>query len=97
MSGIRNGPPTFVGLRLVTEWVECKWRPVYRVDDADRLLQAIDRKDGNERAEGFVNDHRIVNIIDLNNSNVNETVLLVHLSANQDLAGSIIKHLLDPL
>src|ERR1700733_1092152 len=89
--------PTFACLHLGSERVKSKWCRVHCVGNTNRLLYAIDGKNWHERAKRFINDHRIINVIDLNDSNVNKIFSLVHLSSNQNLSLRIINHLLNSL
>lgn len=63
----------------------------------DGLVKVGDGQDGQERTEALVAEKSIVDAVDLDNSRLNEEVIFVHGSANDDLAVAGVQHLLEAL
>jgi len=66
------------------------------IGDVEGFVQGVDWVDGEDGAERFFDDHRIVHRVDEDGSGLDEQIRLVHLSTHDDLALGVVHHLLHP-
>lgn len=84
-----------VGLRA--KRVDAERRALDTIGDVDRFVEVVHWKNGNQRTETLLREHRIIGRVHLNQSRLDKELLLVHRTSQEDLALGVIDHGLETL